>query len=104
MAPSGAFYHMGICFQTLDEKQYMGDKQQTNTPNGWVWVVVRRSPEINPDIQAYEWHLQGVAEDEQIAVQMCLDEHYMIGPVPLNFSLPHNKIEWIGSYFPLKKT
>jgi len=79
----------------------MSNAPTYNLANNWVWVVIRRNDVPNED-KVCEWHLQGIAADEGIAIEMCLDETYMIGPLPVNSSLPHDRIEWIGSYFPLK--
>ncbi len=92
---------MGVCVQQMD-LEAPGMTIQLNDANlahGWVWVCVRRDPHTSPA----DWHIQGVAADEQIAIEMCDDENYMIGPLPLNASLPHDRIEWAGAYFPLRK-
>ena len=54
------------------------------------------------------YHIQGLAagadsrESEQIAISMCRDETYFIGPLPVNLAFPHERCEWPGMYFPLK--
>lgn len=76
------------------------------------WIVMRRAdpPEEPTSDGLARYHIQGIAvgTDEQtaeeIAVAMCRDETYLIGPMPVNVSLPHNRIEWPGLYFPLKET
>lgn len=66
-----------------------------------VWIVMRRE---NP----HSYHIQGVAvatEDcgaEEIAVGMCRDATYFIGPLSVNVSYPEKAFEWKGCYFPLK--
>lgn len=70
--------------------------------NGWVWVVVRRETEPRPGGGPHDWHLQGIGSDEAAAVAMCVDETYCIGPLPIDSPLPHERMEWPGSYFPLK--
>jgi hypothetical protein len=90
---------MGVCFQRIIGKGPPMDKPHELTlATDWVWVVIRRDGDSDPA----EWHLQGVASDKEMAEQMCEDESYIIGPVPLNTVLPHSRIEWIGSYFPLR--
>lgn len=74
------------------------NKEDLNLANNWVWVCVRRDGTKTPA----DWHIQGIAADENIAIQMCADETYMIGPLPLNAALPHDLVEWVGAYFPLK--
>lgn len=48
------------------------------------------------------YHIQGVATTEEIAISMCRDETYLIGPLPVNAALAHARAEWPGLYFPLK--
>lgn len=75
------------------------ERSRMTLDNEWVWVVIRR--EENEGRPA-DWHLQGIAADEELAVEMCADETYMIGPLPINTALPHDRIEWVGCYFPLR--
>lgn len=77
----------------------MDKSSELNLANNWIWVVIRRDDNKSPA----DWHLQGIAADEELAIQMCVDETYMIGPLPLNTGLPEKRIEWMGSYFPHKK-
>lgn len=85
---------MGLCFQTIKGD---GPKMElSEIGEGFVWVVGRRDTE-GPEPQ---WHIQGITGSEELAVQMCSDETYFIGPVPLNVALAHQRIEWVGSYFP----
>lgn len=69
-----------------------------------VWLVVRREerPKARPNLSA-AYHFQGVATDEEKAVQLCRDHTYIIGPFPVNVALPESQTEWIGSYSPLDK-
>lgn len=67
-----------------------------NTPLIEVWLVLRREVEGNERL----YHIQGIGTDEEIAKAMCLNESYMIGPIPLNLALPEEIIEWKGAYFP----
>lgn len=94
---------MGICVQAiLGDGPVMDNKKlKLNLATGFVWVVGRISPRPNKE-GTYEWHLQGVAVDEKIAIAMCRDENYFIGPIPVNSAIPHDYVEWTGSYFPLK--
>lgn len=48
------------------------------------------------------YHIQGIATTKEIAVSMCRDETYQIGPLPVNVVLAHNRTEWPGLHFPLK--
>lgn len=68
--------------------------------NNWVWLVIRIEFK---DESENLWHVQGIAADEELAIGMCEDETYLIGPVPMNYVLPKTKVDWIGSYFPLKQ-
>ncbi len=90
---------MGLCFQQITGNGPVMEQTELNLSNGWVWVVLRRDPTKQPA----DWHLQGVAADEGLALKMCKDETYIIGPLPINTALPEQGIEWVGSYFPLKK-
>lgn len=96
---------MGVCIQCIEfDIGPVMDKVKSsglNLAHNWVWVVLRRDPTVSTMTGTKDWHIQGVAADEELAVNMCQDETYLIGPLPLNSSLPHDKIEWIGSYFPL---
>jgi hypothetical protein len=93
---------MGVCFQQIKEYRVMPKSNTThelNLAEGWVWVVIRIEPVLNQN-NVHDWHLQGIGADEELAVAMCADENYLIGPLPINTALPHDRIEWIGSYFP----
>ena len=83
----------------MDRKRSSG----LNLANNWVWVVLRRDPVASAMTGTKDWHIQGVVADEELAVAMFQDETYLIGPLPFNSALPHDKIEWIGSYFPLMR-
>lgn len=48
------------------------------------------------------YHIQGIATTREIAVSMCRDSTYLIGPLPLNIAFPHVRTEWPGLHFPLK--
>ena len=83
----------------LDEEIISGPQEESdhlNIEGGFVWLVIR-TDENN------KWHVQGVGTNEGMAVSMCVDETYFIGPVPVNSPLPEQVIQWIGSYFPHKK-
>lgn len=67
--------------------------------HGWVWLVYRID---SPNTEEEKWHIQGVADDRELAESFCLDENYLIGPVPRNTALPEGRIVWVGAYFPLK--
>lgn len=93
---------MGICLQDI---KGAGPKMKTKIARcletGFVWLVCRRDPVIPKNKTQADYHIQGVTSEEKIAVEMCEDEHYFIGPLPLNTALPHDTIEWVGLYFPL---
>lgn len=80
-----------------------------------VWIVTRRedrefrrrdgSPYLNEDgepLKVGVYHIQGAFSEEIHAVAACRDPSYLVGSLPLNVSLPHNAVEWVGSYFPLR--
>jgi len=46
------------------------------------------------------WEIQGVFDNEALAVAACRDEWYFVGPVVLNEVLPHESVEWPGAYYP----
>jgi hypothetical protein len=103
---------MGINIQRIvdnDRPDLHMNKQRT-LERGWVWVVLRRDPKsarvinIDSDNLGHDWHIQGIMTDEALALGICLDENYIIGPLPIDTALPEKRIEWAGSYFPLAKT
>lgn len=49
------------------------------------------------------YHIQGIATTKAIAVSMCRDHTYLVGPLPVNVALQHNRTEWPGLHFPLKE-
>lgn len=49
------------------------------------------------------YHIQGIAVTQEIAVSMCRDTTYLIGPLPVNVLLQHDRTEWPGLHFPLKE-
>lgn len=49
------------------------------------------------------YHIQGIATTEELAVAMCVDETYFIGPLPVNYAIPHERTEWPDMYCPLKQ-
>jgi hypothetical protein len=93
---------MGVCVQSIFKRGPISDILEMNLSTGWVWVVIRRSEELNEQ-GVYEWHLQGVFDDEDKASGSCHDHTYLIGPLPLNTALPRDRIDWVGSYFPMEK-
>lgn len=64
-----------------------------------VWFVGRRETRLN---RPTGYHIQGIATTETIAIEMCRDASYFIGPLPVNAALPHGRCDWPGMYFPLK--
>lgn len=91
---------MGICLQSITgEGPSMTKNVIMNRDTGFCWIVGRREPK--PDGPS-DWYIQGVADREDVAVEMCMDDTYFIGPLPINTALPHARIEWVGSYFPLR--
>lgn len=79
----------------------MANSKELNLENGFVWVAIRRQ-EVEGDGPS-QWHIQGIFGQEDIAVSCCIDETYFVGPLPFNACLPHELIEWVGAYFPIKK-
>lgn len=80
-----------------------------------VWVVTRRedrdfrrrdgSPYLDEDgepLKVGVYHIQGLFSEEDNAVAACRDASYLVGALPINVSLPHDAVEWEGSYFPLR--
>jgi hypothetical protein len=100
---------MGICIQSVNGNgpTIIMNKART-LARGWVWIVLRRDPDsamvkdpTDPSKnRGHQWHIQGVATNEELALRMCLDENYVIGPLPLDSALSVSRIEWAGSYFP----
>jgi len=48
------------------------------------------------------WELVGVYDNEQKAVDACLDWRHFVGPVELNYTCPQEKTDWPGFYYPNK--
>lgn len=46
------------------------------------------------------WEFQGVFDDRELAVMACRGDNYFIGPAILNESLPDDREDWPGSYYP----
>jgi hypothetical protein len=80
-----------------------------------VWVATRRedrklcrrdgTPYLDEDgapLTVGAYHIQGIFTEEGHAVAACRDPSYMVGALPLNYTLPHDAIEWVGAYFPLR--
>ena len=86
---------MGVCFQSITGQE---PQMNLNPKETFCWVVGRREENQNSPV---EWHLQGIATEKKIALEMCRDQTYFVGPLPVNVSLPHDTMEWVGCYFPL---
>lgn len=62
---------------------------------------------LRPIINKY--HIQGVAAAtgestaEEVAVSMCRDDTYFIGPLVVNTCLSHEVVHWPGAYFPMRR-
>jgi len=99
---------MGICVQDIDimtgtsKGTEVMNYEELNEAHGWVWVVIRVDPVIHEPKKWHDWYIQGVASDRDVAETLCRDENYFIGPLPINTALPHDRTEWIGSYFPMR--
>lgn len=72
----------------------------STAPDGLIWLVGRRAE--TGEGRPGDWHLQGAFMTEDLAVTMCRDATYFVAPLPINISLPHSRIEWLGLYFPLQ--
>lgn len=93
---------MGICLHHIQGNGPMRkSKKELCIETGFIWIVGRRDTDV-PEGQKAMYHIQGTASTETMAIGMCLDETYFIGPLPINTALPHKTIEWVGLYFPLK--
>lgn len=97
---------MGLCIVDFEHSGPHADISLMNLWNlceGWVWVVFRRETKIEDNREVILWHLQGIFDEEKKAVEASHDETYLIGPIPTNTSLPLDRMEWVGSYFPRKR-
>jgi hypothetical protein len=72
---------------------------QKDFNHGWVWIVFRLDPNLRED-SGQDWHIQGIATSEELAINMCSDENYFIGPIPLDMLFPESRMEWPGMYRP----
>ena len=94
---------MGAAFHKIPEDAKAFPTAEA-TPDGVVFVVGRvfvERDEFNQDRERVE--IQAIATSRRLAIMMCRDATYFIGPFPLNVLLPHKRIEWIGLEFPLQK-
>lgn len=89
---------MGVCLQKISGDGPILDEMNFNFENGFIWICGRRQPK---DVGPADWYIQGVFTTKQMALDNCINEHYWIGALPLNTSLPHDRIEWPSSCFPL---
>lgn len=58
--------------------------------------------DIEVEVEVGVYHIQGIATSEEVAVEMCRDLGYFIGPIPVNLALPHERCEWPEMYFPIE--
>lgn len=68
------------------------------------WICGRiphRTPEEAPNAPRF-WHIQGLFTHEHLAIAGCADDTYFIYPIHVNVCLPHDLIEAVGAYFPLR--
>ncbi len=49
------------------------------------------------------WHIQGVFDTEEKALEACLNERYFIGPINMNEALPDKSVLWPGVYYPFSE-
>lgn len=94
---------MGLSAQRIDDMEQLTESDEAEKyclKNGFVWIVLRRQEK--PDGGPADWHIQGVGTDEQSAINLCADESYFIGPLPIDVVMPHELINWTGAYYPLR--
>ena len=59
-----------------------------------VWIVGRWVADEN-------WQFQGVFLTKDEAVAACRDSSYFVGPAVMGQSVPHEKVSWPDSFYPL---
>lgn len=85
----------------LDQLEgYLAELCKTNSEVAAALETLKSLRETDRGYSRY--HIQGVATTREIAISMCRDETYLIGPLPVNVALPHDRTEWPGLHFPLK--
>ncbi len=88
--------------------QHLAEVGNTDTALNEALTQLRDLRETDSGYARY--HIQGIAvgktteESKQIAVSMCRDHTYLIGPLPVNVALPHGRTEWPGLEFPLRES
>jgi hypothetical protein len=96
-------------------REFLAEMETDIREKSVVWVATRREDRtlykrdgvtayLNEDgepLTVGVYHIQGVFTEEGHAVAACRDASYMVGALPLNYSLPHAAVEWLGAYFPL---
>ena len=64
-----------------------------------VWIVGKTIDE-----QMDRWQFQGVFDEENKAVEACVEDSFFVGPADLNSHLPTQPIEWVGAWYPRLQT
>lgn len=92
---------MGVQLPRVASDRVSMNELLATAPDGLVWIVGRRAE--RGEGMPGDWHIQGAFMNECDAAAICRDDTYFIAPLPINISLPHSRIEWLGLYFPLKQ-
>ena len=59
-----------------------------------LWILFQWRNKTKPDFV-------GVFDEEEKALQLCVDETFCLGPAELNFHFPTDKtVTWSGLYYP----
>lgn len=60
-----------------------------------LWIVGK----INTE-NYKEWEFQGIFDCGDVAVSVCEDETWFVGPVTLNEKIPSKSAVWPNAYYP----
>lgn len=63
-----------------------------------LWIVGQWKEETTNERTI--WEFQGVFDSEELAIAACRTDDYFIAPATLNKPLPHEFVNWVGSYYP----
>jgi len=61
-----------------------------------LWIVGKYRGEGG----SISWDFVGVFDNEDVAVDACLDYTFFVGPAYLNEDVGNKNIEWPGCYYP----
>jgi hypothetical protein len=88
-----------VWVRPLRSLQWPGNAARNGRMKMKLWIVgkIGEKPE-------QQWEFQGVFDSEARAVAACIDWRDFVGPVTLNFIVPHETEVWPNSFYPITRT